>query len=251
VTTVFAERTGLSTVVVCSADEPALERICDRLIGDNFKPLPAATASAASRLCRYGAAELLILDYELPRGGADELLRERTTRPDFPELGVVALVGRDQDVENLAEDPALWVDHYLRRPFTFEDLHDAMTAVLRRRHQRDDPIVRVGDLVVDPPRRKVTFGDDELRLSKKEFLLLRVLASDPTRVFSKEELLLSVWGLRSGKTRTLDSHASRLRRKLDPQHRRLVVNCWGIGYRLVDSEDEAQLPDPFGGSEGR
>jgi DNA-binding response OmpR family regulator len=72
-------------------------------------------------------------------------------------------------------------------------------------------------------------------LAKKEFALLQVLASDPTRVFSKEELLQAAWGFRSStRTRTLDSHASRLRRKLDPDHRRYVVNVWGIGYRLLD-----------------
>ena len=72
-------------------------------------------------------------------------------------------------------------------------------------------------------------------LAKKEFTLLRVLASDPTRVFTKEELLREVWGYRSpAKTRTLDSHASRLRRKLDPEGGHYVINTWGIGYRLVD-----------------
>jgi DNA-binding response OmpR family regulator len=74
-----------------------------------------------------------------------------------------------------------------------------------------------------------------VHLAKKEFTLLRVLASDPTRVFTKEELLRDVWGFRSpAKTRTLDSHASRLRRKLDPEHGRYVINTWGIGYRLTD-----------------
>jgi DNA-binding response OmpR family regulator len=72
-------------------------------------------------------------------------------------------------------------------------------------------------------------------LSNKEFSLLRVLASDPQRVFSKPDLLSEVWGYRTpARTRTLDSHASRLRRKLDPEHGRYVVNCWGVGYRLVD-----------------
>jgi DNA-binding response OmpR family regulator len=78
-------------------------------------------------------------------------------------------------------------------------------------------------------------GERAVHLSKKEFALLRILASDPTRVFTKEELLDSVWAYRGpSKTRTLDSHASRLRRKLDPEHSRFIVNCWGIGYRLVD-----------------
>ena len=94
---------------------------------------------------------------------------------------------------------------------------------------------------MDPPRRKVLVGDREIHLAKKEFSLLRVLASDPTHVFSKDELMVAVWGLRypGGGTRTLDSHASRLRTKLDPENRRFVVVSWGIGYRLVKSIEDA------------
>ena len=73
----------------------------------------------------------------------------------------------------------------------------------------------------------------------KEFALLHTLATDPGHVFTKEELLRNVWGYRSlGRTRTLDSHASRLRRKLDPESGRFVVNCWGVGYRLVDGSND-------------
>ena len=73
------------------------------------------------------------------------------------------------------------------------------------------------------------------RFANKEFSLLCALAADPVRVFTKEELLRDVWGFRSmGRTRTLDSHASRLRRKLDPDNGRFVINVWGVGYRLID-----------------
>jgi len=79
----------------------------------------------------------------------------------------------------------------------------------------------------------VTVGERPVRLANKEFALLAALASDPTRVFTKEELLRDVWGFRSlGRTRTLDSHASRLRIKLGGG--RWVINCWGVGYRLID-----------------
>ena len=89
--------------------------------------------------------------------------------------------------------------------------------------------------MVDPARRRALVEGRDVTLSNKEFSLLRVLASDPIRVFSKKELLAEVWGYRSeAQTRTLDSHASRLRRKLDPDHSRYVINCWGVGYRLVD-----------------
>ena len=72
-------------------------------------------------------------------------------------------------------------------------------------------------MFIDPSRREVKVGDRRVTLANKEFSLLCALASDPRRVFTKEELLRDVWGFRSmGRTRTLDSHASRLRRKLDP-----------------------------------
>ena len=95
--------------------------------------------------------------------------------------------------------------------------------------------LRVGTLEVDPPSREVIVRGDRVELSQKEFALLRTLASEPTRVFTKEELLRNVWGFRSlGQTRTLDSHACRLRAKLGVRGDRYVVNVWGVGYRLVD-----------------
>jgi hypothetical protein len=117
---------------------------------------------------------------------------------------------------------------HVTKPFTYPELRARIKAVLRRRESRRDGPSRVGDLTIDPVRRRVAVGDREVALAKKEFTLLRALATDPTRVFSKEELLREVWGFRSpGRTRTLDSHASRLRRKLDPEHSRYVINCWG------------------------
>ena len=104
--------------------------------------------------------------------------------------------------------------------------------------------LRVGEIFVDTVRREASVGGRKVGLANKEFSLLRVLAAEPTRVFTKAELLRDVWGFRSmGKTRTLDSHASRLRRKLDPESGRYVVNCWGIGYRLIDGPEEDARPD--------
>ncbi|MBS1889234.1 MAG: response regulator transcription factor [Actinobacteria bacterium] len=109
----------------------------------------------------------------------------------------------------------LGVDDLVQKPFAHEELRRRIVAVLRRRHGRGDAAVRVGDLLLDPGRRLVTVGGREVRLSRKEFTLLRVLASDPTWVFSKEELLRDAWGSKvpADRTRTLDSHASRLERE--------------------------------------
>jgi DNA-binding response OmpR family regulator len=121
------------------------------------------------------------------------------------------------------------------KPFVYGELRARIGAVLRRRQARHDGPRRVGELTIDPVRHRVTVGERSIALAKKEFALLRMLASDPTRVFTKEELLDAIWAYRGpSKTRTLDSHASRLRRKLDPEHGRFVINCWGIGYRLIE-----------------
>ena len=107
--------------------------------------------------------------------------------------------------------------------------------MLRRRAGHRAGPIRLGELIVDPMRRLVTVEEQEVRLTNREFTLLRTLASEPTRVFTKDELLRGVWGFRSmGTTRTLDSHACRLRKKLAVNGDQFVMNVWGVGYRLVD-----------------
>jgi DNA-binding response OmpR family regulator len=104
-----------------------------------------------------------------------------------------------------------------------------VAAVLGRSRRRPGASrLRVGPLEVDVFTREVLLDGKPLHLSKKEFALLRALAEDPTRVFTRDELLHGVWGYQSAAaTRTLDSHASRLRRKLSPAGRGFVVNVWG------------------------
>ncbi len=93
-----------------------------------------------------------------------------------------------------------------------------------------------GELVIDRRTRRVSVRETLVGLSAKEFELLAWLAAEPYRVFTKEELLREVWGYRAlGRTRTLESHASRLRKKLrlaEGDH--FIVNVWGVGYRLLE-----------------
>jgi DNA-binding response OmpR family regulator len=122
------------------------------------------------------------------------------------------------------------------KPYSYPELLGRIQAILRRAQGRQSSgRLRVGDLDLDPASREVRVRGDRVDLSQKEFALLRALASEPTRVFTKEELLRDVWGFRSlGSTRTLDSHACRLRHKLALHGDRFIVNVWGVGYRLVD-----------------
>src|SRR5262249_55023575 len=125
---------------------------------------------------------------------------------------------------------------WVGRPCAYGWLRLRIAAVLRRtRDRRQRGRLRVGALVVDPAAREARLRGTVVELAAKEFALLRTLAAAPTHVFTKEQLLREVWGFRTlGNTRTLDSHACRLRRKLARDGDRFVVNVWGIGYRLVD-----------------
>ncbi len=233
------QRQELARVVVCEDDAVTLELLCDHLMADRFGVLPAPSASDALRLCRYNHPDLLLLDLSLPDASGLDVLREIREADGVesrfdPQLPVIVLTGRGAQADRVRGLTA-GADDYITKPFSVEELRARIGAVLRRRDSRRDGPIRVGELMVDPLRRKVMVGEREVFLAKKEFTLLRVLAGDPTRVFTKEELLRDVWGYSSpNKTRTLDSHASRLRRKLDPEHSRYIVNCWGIGYRLLD-----------------
>ena len=233
-------RQEIASVVVCEDDAMTLELLCEHLAADRYGVLPAPTASDALRLCRFSQPDLLLLDLTLPDASGLDVLRE-IRRADGvesrfdPRLPVIVLSGRGAIADRVRGFRA-GADDYLVKPFAPEELRARIAAVLRRRAARPDGPCRVGELEVDPRRRRVTVADREIALAKKEFALLRVLASEPTRVFAKQELLEAVWGLASpSRTRTLDSHASRLRRKLDPEHGRYVVNCWGVGYRLLES----------------
>jgi two-component system, OmpR family, response regulator len=233
------QREEIASLVVCEDDEVTLDLLCEHLSADRFGVLPAPSASDALRLCRYNHPDLLLLDLTLPDASGLDVLREIRdadgidTRFD-PRLPVIVLTGRSGDTDRVRGLDS-GADDYVVKPFRYGELRARINAVLRRRTHANEGPSRVGALVVDPGRRRVTVGKRPITLSNKELALLRVLVSDPTRVFTKEELLTAVWAYRGpSKTRTLDSHASRLRRKLDPEHGRFVINCWGIGYRLVD-----------------
>jgi DNA-binding response OmpR family regulator len=225
----------LGTVVVCEDDDPTRELLCDHLTADRYRALPAPSASDALRLCGYNHPDLMVLDLALPDAAGIDVLREIRSAGDRfdPDLPVVILSGRTSEADRLRGFEA-GADDYLAKPFHYPELLARIAAVLRRRNGHRAGPVQIGELTIDPVTRRVTVGEREVGLANKEFALLRALASEPHRVFTKNELLRDVWGFRAeGRTRTLDSHASRLRRKLDPDGARYVFNCWGVGYRLL------------------
>jgi two-component system response regulator ResD len=132
-------------------------------------------------------------------------------------------------------------DDYVVSPFEYQELVERIRAVLRRVRPPLDEVVDAPPVRIDVLTRVVRVDGRRLQLAQKEYELLLRLARAPERVFTKAELLHDVWGYRAtARTRTLDSHASRLRRKLREAGSPLplVENVWGVGYRLLPS-----LPD--------
>jgi DNA-binding response OmpR family regulator len=233
------ERNEIAKLVICEDDRATLELLCDHLLADCYGVLAAPTAADALRLCQYGSPDLLLLDLTLPDASGLDVLRE-VRNPDRalsrfdPKLGVIVLSGRGTERDRVRglEQGA---DDYVVKPYHYSELLARIGAVLRRRKEQRQVRTQVAEIEINHPERSVSVGERQIELSAKEYALLGALASEPTRVFTKEELLRDVWGYRSlGHTRTLEAHASRLRRKLDPDGGRFVVNCWGVGYRLVE-----------------
>jgi len=176
---------------------------------------------------------------------------DEKTRPDLVLLGnsgaleecrarhgdvpVIVLGEPESDTVDRVRALDRGCDDFLARPFDYEELLARIRAVLRRTTPGAHEVLHAGPITADLATRCVSVDGASVALAGKEYELLLKLMSDPTRVFTKEQLLREVWGFRSlGRTRTLDSHASRLRRKLGAATGgSFVLNVWGVGYRLL------------------
>jgi DNA-binding response OmpR family regulator len=229
-------------ILIVEDDVPTRTFLADNLTADGYDLLVAATLGDALRTLEYHRVDLVVVDLALPDGSGLELLRKVReaggpgSRIDA-RLPLIVVSGRAGETDRVRGFER-GADDYVSKPFAYGELRLRVAAVLRRsRERRADGRVRVGGLELDPAAREVRVRGARVTLSQKEFALLRQLATEPTRVFTKAELLRDVWGFRAlGATRTLDSHACRLRQKLSGRGDRFVFNVWGVGYRLVDGE---------------
>jgi DNA-binding response OmpR family regulator len=221
-----------SAVLVADPESATREYLGRQLRDDGFDVLGAARRSEALDLAERARPDLVLL------AELDLCLRLRRGEPGRTwdrSVPVIVLAPSGDLVERVrALDRG--ADDVVGRPFAYEELLARIRALLRRRNGSSSEVLVAGDLVVDRRTRRVAVRDTVIPLSAKEFDLLAHLASEPDRVFTKEALLREVWGYRAlGRTRTLESHASRLRRKLRvAEDDKFVANVWGVGYRLLD-----------------
>jgi DNA-binding response OmpR family regulator len=215
----------MSSALLLAEPEPATRGFLERhLRQDGFDVVQALDGEALELL------ELARPDLVLAADSLAADLRRRAT--DVP---IIVLGRPDSDAVDRVRAFDGGCDDYVGRPFHYEELLARIRAVLRRVSPPAGDRLQVGELKIDRAARRVTVAGEVVVLAAKEYELLVKLAAEPARVLTKEQLLREVWGFRSlGRTRTLDSHASRLRRKLAAAGGDFVRNVWGVGYSLTD-----------------
>ena len=177
---------------------------------------------------------LVVLDVMLPgMSGFDVCRRLRASNNQVP---VIMLTAKDDDIDKIL-GLELGADDYLTKPFNPRELVARIKAVLRRNNLKkrtEEVIIRAGDITINLQRREVLVDEKPVFLRTQEFELLRVLAEEPGRVYSRDQLLYLAWGYDfAGQTRTVDVHIAQLRKKLQASGVQLET-VTGFGYKLKD-----------------
>jgi DNA-binding response OmpR family regulator len=180
---------------------------------------------ASQVLAASAGADVVILDLGLPDGEGLDVLRELRKHADIP---VIIATARGDETDRII-GLELGADDYVVKPFSVRELAARIRAVARRR--RVDPPTDTGRLVIDRSRRRVTLDGKEIDLTAKEFDLLAVLAEEPGRAVTRQELFSRVWDpVWIGTGKTLDVHVASLRKKLGDAS--MIETVRGVGYRL-------------------
>jgi len=227
------------TILLVEEDDATRAFLQDNLSCDGYRITAVEDRAKAIALLWVEQPQLIIVDVngqtlEL----VDDVRSGERLRVD-PDTPIIVLSHRPDDIHRIRVLDR-GGDDIIAKPFSYPELRARVAAVLRRaecrRHRRQ---LRFGALTIDLAARQVRLGEEPIELTAKEYELLVALASDPHRVFTREELLRNVWGYRTP-SRTVDSHAYRLRQRLSAHPQRLVINVWGIGYRFCDPFDSTQ-----------
>jgi DNA-binding response OmpR family regulator len=206
---------------------------------EGYEVASAEDGEKALELFRSTKPNLVVLDVMLPRMDGLAVCRAIRRESDVP---VIMLTARDTELDTVV-GLEVGADDYLTKPFSMVELVARIRAMLRRaapRHGTAPERVEHGGLTIDVGRRRVTLDGGDIELKPREFDLLAHLAGSPGRVFTREQLLASVWGLDyAGDPRTVDTHVKTLRERLgdEVERPRWIETVRGVGYRFREAND--------------
>lgn len=221
---------GAPRVLIVDDDVALAEMLGLVLRREGFIPSVVTSGSAALAAIRRENPDVVLLDLMLPGRDGVDVCRDLRAESDVP---VIMLTARSDTID-IVRGLEVGADDYVVKPFKPAELLARVKARLRRGPDEPALSLSVVDLDVDVARHKVRRGSSTLSLTPLEFDLLRALAQEPRRVWTREALLQHVWGYRhAGDTRLVNVHVQRLRAKIerDPEHPEVVLTVRGVGYK--------------------
>jgi two-component system alkaline phosphatase synthesis response regulator PhoP len=227
---------GMATVLVVDDELRITRLVRDYLRQAGFSVVEATDGPGALQAARDHALDAIVLDLGLPGMDGLDVTRELRAASNVP---IIILTARTEESDRIV-GLELGADDYVTKPFSPRELVARLRAVLRRvdMADRDTRVLRVGAVVVDRPKMRVTVDGDEVDLTPTEFELVATLAAQPGRVFTRAQLLDAVHGVAfETYERAVDAHVKNIRRKLEPDPRRprYVQTVHGVGYRFSDA----------------
>jgi len=225
----------MSRILVVEDDRAILRGLKDNLEYESYEVLTAMDGAQGYELIQEHGPDLIILDLMMPKMNGYELCRR--VRSEGIATPILMLTARSEEVDRV-QGLDLGADDYVTKPFSVPELLARVRAILRRVQPAAALPDRLefDDVSVDFKRFEVTKGGQAARLSRKEFGVLRLLASQAGQVVTRNELLDEVWGHDSfPTTRTVDNHIASLRAKLEdnPADPRRLITVHGVGYKLL------------------
>jgi two-component system KDP operon response regulator KdpE len=225
-------------------DEPAIARVLRPVLtATGAFVFSAANAVEGLRMAKESAPNLILLDLGLPDADGKDLISSLRSQG---EVAVIVISARHQETEKIAALDA-GADDYVDKPFNIDELLARIRAAQRRLLSQSPKaeLFASENLSIDFRRREVRLMGDEVKLSPKEYQLLRTLAEHAGQVVTHKRLLLAGWGDPSADAQYLRSYIALLRQKLeeDPAEPRLVLTEPGVGYRLSTAEATAKLAE--------
>lgn len=221
--------------ILVADDEARIRRlVCDFLKNAGYETVEAVDGKdAIEKFFSVGSIDLVICDIMMPEADGWEVSKKIRESSSVP---ILVLTARSQEFDELMSFES-GADDYVTKPFSPSVLVKRVEALLKRSHSRQsnsgDEIISIDGLVIDIPAHTVTNGGAPVELTVKEHNILVKLASNPGRIYSREQLLDSIWGVDFvGDPRTVDSHVARLRTKLGHWGEAHLKTVYGVGYKI-------------------